>query len=187
METQKLTEEDVAGELTLVPLHRTHNIDSFSCGRPALDNFLKKHALTAPAQGLSQTWIAVSGFGQVLGYYTLALSTIDVSTATERVAKGMPRFPIPVVLLARLAVDESVRGQGLGRILLLAAMEKAVKLGRLPITAEGEPGLPMRAMLVHALDEEAAQFYEHFGFARSPTDQLHLMMSLKQIEETLRA
>lgn len=186
METQKLS-EDVAGELTLVPLHRTHNVDQFTCGRPTLDSFLKKHALAAPAQGLSQTWIALSGFGQVLGYYSLALSTIDVSTATQRVAKGMPRFPIPVILLARLAVEESVQGQGLGRLLLLAAMEKAVKLGRVPIMADGEPGLPMRAMLVHALDEGAAQFYEHFGFRRSPSDQLHLMMILKEIEETLRA
>ncbi len=80
-----------------------------------------------------------------------------------------------------------MRGEGLGRLLLLAAIEKAVKFGRIPIMADGEPGLPMQAMLVHVLDEEAAQFYEHFGFMRSPSDPLHLMMALKEIEETLRA
>ena len=186
METQKLNQEDGYETVSLVPLHRTHDVESFSSGRETLDTFLKKHALAAPSQGLSQTWVAISGSGQVVGYYTLSMSTIEVSAATTRVAKGMPRYPIPVVLLARLAVDKSVQGQGLGRLLLLAAMQKAVQLGRVPLAADGGPGLPMRAMLVHAIDEQAAQFYEHFGLSRSPTDQLHLMILLKEIEETLR-
>ena len=186
MEIEKLNEENGPGEVTLVPLHRTHDVDKFSSGRETLDTFLKKHALGAPSQGLSQTWVAISGSSQVVGYYTLSMSTIEASAATARVAKGMPRYPIPVVLLARLAVDKSVQGQGLGRLLLLAAMRKALQLGRVPLMADGGPGLPMRAMLVHAIDEQAAQFYEHFGLSRSPTDQLHLMLLLKEIEEALR-
>ena len=176
---------DPTGLVSLVPLHKTHAVEDFSCGREPLDAFLKKYALIGPPQGLSQTWVAVSGSGQVLGYYTLGASAIRCGDASARVTKGMPRYDIPVVLLARLAIDISVQGRGLGRTILLEAMRKAVALGRLPLVPDGEPGLPLRAMLVHALDDQASAFYRHFGFERSPTDPLHLMMLLKDIEAVL--
>jgi len=175
--------KDLGAELTLTPLNRKHDVESFSCGREALDNFLKRFALSHPAHGLSQTWVFKLSNNRVVGYFTLSASTINISEATERVAKGMPRYPIPVVLLARIAVDKDFQGQGLGRLLMIEAMRKAADLG---IAIADNGLLPLRALLVHAKDEVAAKFYEKFGLERSPTDALHLMILLKAIEESFK-
>ena len=95
----------------------------------------------------------------------------------------MPRYPIPVVLLARLGVDQKFQGQGIGRQLKIAAMRKAADLG---IVVADNAVLPLRALIVHAKDEQAAKFYEKFGLERSPTDPLHMMMLLKAIDASLK-
>lgn len=163
---------------TLAPWHKT---DDFDCGIESLNIFLRRHALNAPLQGLSQTWIGRGDNGKILGYYTLAVSVFTRSEATPRVGKGMPNYDIPCVLLARLGVDRAAQGQGFGRVILEQAMRKALLLGRQPKLVDGTPGLPLRALIVHALNDEAASFYRHHGFESSPTDPVHLLMLLKDI------
>jgi len=103
----------------------------------------------------------------------------------ERASRGIGGYDIPCVLLTRLAVDKSVQGQGLGSLVPEMAMRKAVALGRRPVSSDKESGLPMRAMLVHALDDNAAAFYRHHGFEPSPTDPLHLLILLKDLAAAL--
>jgi GNAT superfamily N-acetyltransferase len=178
---------DQPGGVRIEPLASRHDTRHFDCGRDSLNVFLQRHALTAPSQGLSQTWVTVSPAEKVLAFHTLAFAAVAKADATARVIKGMPNYDIPCVLLARLAVDRSMQGQGLGAFVLETALRKAVDLGRAPTMADHSPGLPIRAMLVHAIDATAADYYRHHGFEPSPTDSLHLFMLLKDIEASLRA
>jgi GNAT superfamily N-acetyltransferase len=112
-----------------------------------------------------------------VGYHALTVASIEHAHATARVGKGMPHYPIPVVLLARLAVDQSVQGHGLGAFLLQDAMIRTI--------AAAEQ-LGIRAMLVHALHDDARTFYLRHGLQPSPTDELHLMILVKDIRSALR-
>lgn len=104
---------------------------------------------------------------RVVGYHALTAAQVEHEQATERVRQGMPRYPIPVILLARLAVDESVQGRGLGARLLADAMRRAVGAAE---------RVGIRALLVHAIDEQARAFYERHGLTASPSDPQHLMI-----------
>lgn len=166
------------------PLATRRKVAEFSCGRAALDDFLKKFALNAPNQGLSQTFAGVAG-DDIVSFYTLAGATIDRIDATERFGKGMPHYPIPVVLLARLAVARPLQGQGLGDVTMLHALGKAVALAHFPRMADGSPGLPLRGLIVEAIDADAAAFYRKWGFTPSPAKPLLLMASLKELRKSL--
>ncbi len=114
--------------------------------------------------------------GRVVGYHALALASISREEATKRAAKRMPRHPIPAVLPARLAVDESVKGKGIGAFLLRDAMMRAVAVS---------DEAAARLLLTHALNDDARRFYEHFGFEASPSDPMNLQMLIKDIEASL--
>jgi len=114
----------------------------------------------------------------VIGYHALTVASIDHQEATSRAAKGMPRHDMPAVLLARLAVDESVKGKGIGAFLLHDAMARTLAVSE-------EAGI--RLLLVHARDDGARDFYVHFGFEPSPTDPMHLQMIIKDIRLSLDA
>lgn len=184
MEDPGLT-DDSAPTLRFVPLDSGCELTQFDCGRSSLNDFLHKYALSAPRQGLSQTFVAIDAQKRALAYYTLAVATVTKTQAPGRVAKGMPNYQIPCVLLARLAVDVSVQGQGLGDVAMEHAIRKMVSLGRQPGMADGSPGLPLRAALIHAIDETAVLFYKKWGFEPSPTDPLHLLILLKDLERSL--
>ena len=152
-------------------LRRTHFIDHFACGYPDLDRFLVRHALQAQQANSSQTYVACAG-EDVIGYYTMVVGEIRHAEAPDRVAKGMPRHPIPLLVLARLAVDIKAQGQGLGAALLLDALQRTLQVADI---------VGVRALAVHAKDEGAAAFYRHFGFAPSFTDTRHSFMLIKDI------
>lgn len=164
------------------PLASHHDAARFDCGVDSLNTYLRRHALTAPQHGLSRTWVTVAEDGTVLAYYTLGLATVTKQEATSRVSKGLGNYNIPCVLLARLAVDKTVQGEGLGSMALEDAMRKAVSLGRIDPASESVT-LPLRAMLVHALNADAARFYSYHGFEVSPTDPLHLFILIKDSEK----
>lgn len=113
---------------------------------------------------------------RVVGYTALAAAGIEPADDPGRVKAGMPRHPIPVVLLARLAVDEQVQRHGLGAFLLADAMRR---------TLSAAETIGVRALLVHAIDEQARGFYERFGFVTSPTDPLHLMLLVEDLRASL--
>jgi GNAT superfamily N-acetyltransferase len=161
--------------LRIVKLERSHAVEPFDCGSEPLNRYLQHHALANHASGAGRTYVALSG-SEVIGYYTLAASQADYADAPERLVKGMARHPVPLMLLARLAVARHWQGKRVGRGLLLDAMRRT-------LMAADIAGI--RALEVHAKDEEARRFYERFDFAPSPTDRNHLFLLIKDIRESL--
>lgn len=158
------------------PLSSSHDISTFDCGTPELTDWLRRFALTNQQNGSARVFVFHRG-GPVLGYYALAAGSVDSADAPARVVRGLAAHPIPVAILARLAVDEGAQGEGLGGQLLrhaLLAIERAADT------------LGIRALLIHAKDEDARTFYERFDFERSPTDPLHLFLLLKDLRRALR-
>jgi GNAT superfamily N-acetyltransferase len=156
-------------------LGAAHALDAFDCGKEPLNRFLKRHALASQQANSAQTYVVTCG-GRVVGYYSLAAGSVAQEVATSRIRKGLARHPIPVVLLARLAVDRRWMGQGLGSALLKDALRR---------TAQAAETIGARALLVHALDDEAQAFYRHFEFEPSPTDPFHLFLIMKQLKRLL--
>jgi len=161
----------VKDSLRIEKLDRTHVVEPFTCGQPELDRFLIRHALGAQQSNSSQTYVAVAG-KEIIGFYTIVAGEVHHANAPERVVKGMPRHPIPLLVLARLAVHSSVQGRGVGAGLLLDALGRTLQVADV---------VGIRALAVHAKDDQAAAFYRHFGFAPSPTDPRHLFMIIKDI------
>jgi len=143
---------------------------AFDCGSPALNEFLIRHALANHQAGTARTFVATSARNVVVGYYSLSAAQVLYADASPRLAKGLARHPIPVVLLARLAVDCNWQGKGLGPGLLKDAI--------LRVLAASE-GVGVRALLVHAKDETAKSFYLHYNFEPLPGYPLHLVLLLK--------
>ncbi len=158
------------------PRHLTslHDVSAFDCGVPALDDWLKRRALANESARASRTYVVVSG-ERVVGYYALATGAIVQAAATGRVRRNMPE-PIPVMVLGRLAVDRSRRGEGLGSALLRDALLR---------TLAAAETVGVRAMVLHAISEEAKRFYLHHGFVESPLDPMTLMVALADVERAL--
>jgi GNAT superfamily N-acetyltransferase len=161
----------VTTPLRIEKLQRAHEVDAFECGQPELDRFLIRHALQAQQINSSQTYVGLSDKA-VIGYYTIVAGEVSHADAPVRVVKGMPRHPIPLLVLARLAVHSEWQGRGIGAGLLLDA------LGR---TLQAATIVGARALAVHAKNDSTAAFYRHFGFMPSPTDKRHLFMLIKDI------
>lgn len=159
------------------PLGSEHALSGFDCGVHSLSAWLPKHARVAAASGSARTYLVEDAEqGRIVGYHALCAASVGRREASPRAGRGMPRHPIPAVLLARLAVDRSVQGRGLGAFLLCDAMART-----LAVAAE----LGVRIMLVHALDEAARAFYLHHGFEPSRTDPMNLQLLVKDIETSL--
>jgi GNAT superfamily N-acetyltransferase len=161
--------------LAIEKLTRAQKVDDFDCGKEALNKFLTRFALSNQQANASQTYVACEG-ERVIGYYTLVLGQIAFDDAPQRLAKGLARHPIPIMLLARLAIATDMHGLGLGAGLLKDA------LGR---TLQAADIAGLRAFAVHAKDDEARAFYEHFDFIASPTDPFHLVVLLNDIKAML--
>lgn len=158
-----------------VPLDRAHDLSTFDCGQPPLDEYLRKYALLNHQNRAARTYV-VTRAHRVVGYYTLAAGSVQRDETPPRVAKGLANYPVPIILLARLAVDRSEQGHGLGRALLKNALLRSVKAADL---------IGCRAVLVHAKDEAAVAFYRKFGFESSPIDERHLYLLMKDIQASL--
>ena len=161
------------------PLGPDHVLEGFDCGRASLNVWLVRYARQAAAVGSARTYVILDAQqARVVGYYAPTAAGLERDSATARIVKGMPQYPIPVVLLARLAVDLSVAGRGLGAWLLRDAMMR---------TLAAAETIGVRAMLVHAIDQHAAGFYLRHGLEASPTEPRHLMILIKDIAASLNA
>ena len=149
--------------------------EGFDCGQPALDQFLKRYALVNQKVNSAQTY-ACCLRGEVVGFYSLVVGSGDHKDAPARVVKGLARHSVPVMILARLAVDRDHQGKGLGRALLKDALLR---------TAQAADIAGIRCLLVHAKDEAARQWYESWEFEPSPTDPYHLFLMLKDLKALL--
>jgi GNAT superfamily N-acetyltransferase len=158
-------------------LNKSHAIETFDCGAEALNTYLKRFALANQSAGGAQTYVAVAS-GSVVGYYSLSTAQVELAEAPERLRKGLARHPIPVILLGRLAVDHTWQGKGLGAALLLDALRRILAAADI---------VGVRAVMVHAKDEAARRFYEHFDFDPSPIDPLHMFLLVKEIARLLKS
>jgi len=156
-----------------VPLAPEHNVNFFSCSESVLDDWLKRRALANQSNGASRTFVVTDGEQQVVGYYALAAGAVTHQDATRAIRQNMPD-PIPVMVLARLAVDTRAQGMKLGASLLHDAMRRCVGIS----SSAG-----VRAMLVHALNERARDFYEYYGFKASPVNPMTLMLRIGPAHE----
>ena len=152
------------------PLTDRHDCAGFACGREMLDTWLTQRALRNQGSGASRTFV-VCDERRVVAYYALASSAVTAEMATGRLRRNMPD-PIPVVVLARLAVDRSYQGMGLGRALMQDAGKRVL---------HAADAIGIRGLLVHALDETAKEFYERLGFDASPLDAMTLMITLADL------
>ena len=157
--------------LRIEKLGPRHSLAGFDCGSEELNRFLTRFALVNQLAGAAQTYVAVSG-ESVLGHYSLAVGEVACDDAPDRLKKGLARHPVPIMLLARLAVSTAWQGHGLGSGLLKDAMRRTLQAADIA---------GIRAFAVHARDETARSFYEHFGFIPSPADPMHLFLLIKDI------
>ena len=155
-------------------LSSDHDSAQFDCGNDTLNEWLKKRALKNQDSGASRTFVTCMR-NRVIGYYALATGGVDRLTAPGAIARNMPE-PIPVIVLGRLAVDIEHQGRRLGVALLKDAMLRTQTLSQ---------NVGIRAILVHAISNEARKFYANHGFQASPIDPMTLFLSIKHIEAHL--
>jgi GNAT superfamily N-acetyltransferase len=157
------------------PLNSSHQRQEFCCGKAPLDHFL--HALVSQYEKrkLGRTFVAVlPGEAKIFGYYTLASSSVACQNLPPGMAKKLPKHPIPVALLGRLAVDQGAKGRGLGKVLLRDALKRCHNLS---------DSLGIFAVEVLAIDSEAKAFYQKYGFVSLLDDDLHLVLPMKTIAD----
>jgi len=157
------------------PLSALHVVEGFACGDGALDTYLVRQALADQRAEKSRTCVFLDG-ARVAAYWTLAAASVEPVSASSRLAAGQGSQSIPVILLARLAVDMAWQGRGIGEAVLVDALARASHAANL---------IGARAVLVHAISPQAAAFYARYGFEPSPTDPLHLVVLMKDIRASL--
>lgn len=155
-----------------VSLSATHVLDEFACGEATLNEWLKRRALTNQFSGASRTFVFTDRDGHVHGYYAIAAAAVSHQAATSSMRRNMPD-PVPVMVLARLAVDHRAQGIKLGASLLQDAVGRAISVSQ---------NVGVRALLVNALHDRAKQFYEQYGFQESPQHPMTLMLRLDYVK-----
>lgn len=158
------------------PLAAQHRLEGFDCGKPALTDWLLRHARQAQGSGSAKTFVVVDD-DRVAGYFSLTVGQVDTLEAPERIRKGMGQYPVPVVILARLAVSTQDQGRGIGFGMLQDAIRRTMLIAE-------QAGI--RAMLTHPIDAEAARFYTRFGFIASPLREQQLLLLLKDARRWVR-
>jgi GNAT superfamily N-acetyltransferase len=169
----------MAFEFVIEKLGAHHDATAFDCGIESMTTWIKRYALQSKQNVITQTYVLRrQQDDQIIGYYALSAGDVNREAAPERIAKGMPNYPIGVIVLTRLAIDRRFHGRGLAATLLqdvFTRLERAADI------------VGVRALFVHAINDSAREFYLHQGFTPSPIEPLHLMLSMKDIRATLKA
>ncbi|MDF5714964.1 MAG: GNAT family N-acetyltransferase [Rhizonema sp. NSF051] len=152
------------------PLADTHLLDDFDCGVASLNDWLKRRAVANQKNNASRTYVVTDG-QKVIAYYCLSSGALALSHTPSSIKRNMPD-PVPVAILGRLGVDTAWKGQGLGVALLQDAVLRTMQAAEI---------VGIRGIVVHAISEEAKQFYEHYGFSPSPTQPMTLILSIKKV------
>ncbi|MBV5303769.1 MAG: GNAT family N-acetyltransferase [Chlorobium sp.] len=156
-------------------LRSDHAVQGFDCGSEELNRFLVRYALTSQRASSSQTYIGLADLS-IVGFYTLSAGQVSYEDSPQRLTKGLAHHPVPIMLLARLAVSNTWQKRGIGAGLLKDAMRRTIQAADIA---------DIRAFAVHAKDEAAQQFYTHFDFIPSPTDPYHLFLLLKDLRRII--
>jgi GNAT superfamily N-acetyltransferase len=158
------------------PLDKLHDRASFDCGVEVLNEYLKKYALQNQKKDAARTYVVTTEENRIVGYYTLVFGSVSAAETTAEISAGLGKYPIPIILLARLAIDVNEKDKGLGKLLLRDALLRAIRASEIA---------GLRAFLVHAKDETAKKFYEKFGFQSSPHNEFHLFLKISDIRASL--
>ena len=164
-----------ASRVLLERLDAHHDVTNFNSGKVDLDTWLQRHALAAQRMDSARTFVATRS-GRVIGYFSLTMGSVLRAEAPAKLVRGMPAYPVGMVLLARLAVDQSQQGKGLGAMLLAEALRKAVAAGEVAAA---------RLIVVDAVDDSAAAFYQHYGFIPTPENALRFYRRMKDVRASL--
>ena len=159
----------------IAKLSLVHNVEAFDCGKEELNRFLKRFALASQQANSAQTYVAARD-GRVVGYYSLAVGGVEHKAAPPRVGKGLARHLIPVMVLARLAVDQSEQGKGVGKGLFKNALLR---------TAAATDIAGIRALFVTAKDEDAKRFYERYNLDPGPADPMQFFLVMKDLKRMI--
>jgi len=157
-------------------LEASHETGAFDCGNEPLDRFLKLHAIASQKAESARTYVVCRAERRVIGYYSLAAGSAEHARVPSRVSRGLARHPVPVMLLARLAVDRSEQRRGLGEALLADALDR---------TARVADNAGIRALAVHVKDDGALAWYRRYDFEPSPSDPYQLFMLMKDLRALL--
>lgn len=155
------------------PILNKHNLDSFDCGVSSLNEWLKRRARNNEERGASRTYVVCDKQNNVLGYYSLANGSVILNEAPKKLRRSMPD-PIPVMIIGRLAIDLDYQRKGLGRGLLRDAVSRVLKAGEIA---------GIRAILLHAISEEAKNFYKENGFLECPFNKMMVMLPIKPVNK----
>ena len=158
------------------PLDKTHDRNAFDCGVESLNQYLKRYALQNQRRDAARTYVILSDEGRIAGFYTLVFGSVAVGETTADVASGLGKYPVPIMLVARLAVDVREKGKGYGTALLRDALLRTMRASEIA---------GLRAVLVHAKDDAAKEFYERFGFKPSPHNDYHLFLNMSDLRISL--
>jgi GNAT superfamily N-acetyltransferase len=156
-------------------LTTSDNVLAFDCGQPELNQFLQRYSLTNQKANSAQTYVCCKD-GAVSGFYSLGVGSVEPENTSPRVIKGIARHPVPVMILGRLAVDRQHQGRGLGKALIKDALLRTIQAADIA---------GIRALLVHAKDDKARQWYLNWEFEPSQTNSFHLFLLLKDIKTIL--
>jgi len=157
-------------------LDKSQDRTLFDCGVEPLNEYLKRYALQNQKKDAARTYVTTTGENRIVGYYTLVFGSVNQEEATAKVSAGLGKYAIPVILLARLAIDVGEKGKGLGKALMRDALIRAVRASEIA---------GLRAVLVHAKDETAKNFYQKLGFESAPHNEFHLFMKMSDIRASL--
>ena len=160
------------------PLDKLQDRNSFDCEVEPLNDYLKKYALQNQKKEAARTYVIAGKENQIIGYYTLVFGSVSIEETTPEISAGLGKYPIPIILLARLAIDKMQKGKGLGKLLMKDALLRAVRASEIA---------GLRAFLVHAKDDSAKSFYEKFGFQSSPHNEFHLFLKMSDIKVSMTA
>jgi GNAT superfamily N-acetyltransferase len=153
-------------------LNKEHKADPFDCGAHALNVFLKKHALQSQNSNISRTYVLTEK-ERIIGYYSLVYGSVSPQDVSERMSRGAGNYHLPIILIARFAIDQNFHRKGFGKALLKDAFKRCLQASKIA---------GLRAVVVNAKDERAKTFYEKFGFEASPFDEFHLFLLMKDLK-----
>lgn len=154
-------------------LSQNHRVEFFDCGNQPLNIFLKKHALQSQASNISRTYV-LTGEEKIIGYYSLVCGSVSPQEVGERIRRGGGHYQLPLILIARFAIDQDFQEQGFGKAMLKDALIRCLRASEIA---------GLRAVAVNAKDEKARSFYEKFGFEPSPFDEFHLFLLMKDVKK----
>jgi len=161
-------------KLIITPLSRQHDRKSFECGESSLNQYLNRYASQDIRRRVNRVFVASPPDAprQVIGYYSLSAGNLDATALPQAFRRRLPRYPVPVVLMGRLAVAESRQGMGFGSILLADALQRI---------AQASQVMAVYAVVVDALNDQAAEFYRQFGFISLPSQPLKLFLPMDSV------